>query len=324
MTSRTDLLAAGISSNEVQRNVRGGHWRRIRAGIYATVCVDGRNAWQQNYAGELCWGGDGAAISHRAAAFVFGLDGFLNPPAGRPDIVVPASSACRGATVHRSTMTIPTVSVFDLRVVSPEACLAQLGHRATEAEVELAMESALRHGITSVARLHEAAFGSLARMDGARALREILRRRPPDAPATASSVETTVLQLLRNLGCRHLERSVSIGSEDFSFVVRKRRLAVSCSTANVALPPSDRRAGLASTGWTIVEISMAELLADRDAVAERLQSALVRTQRGPARPRPRSRPRHLHLVDRGLASEPTAATTAAITAAITAQGAAAA
>ena len=112
------------------------------------------------------------------------------------------------------------VTVFP--VVSPEACLAQLGHRATEAEVELAMESALRHGITSVARLHEAAFGSLARMDGARALREILRRRPPDATATASSVETTVLQLLRKLGCRHLERGVSIGSENFSFVVRKR------------------------------------------------------------------------------------------------------
>lgn len=283
VVSRTQLLAIGVSSNEVQRKVRGGHWRRIRAGIYATTQVDGRDAWRQDYAGELCWGGEGAAISHRAAAFMFGLDGFLSPPKGRPDIVVSASSSCRGETVHRSTMTIPVVSVFDLRVVSPEACLVQLGHRATPDEVELAMESALRHRITSVTRLHEAAFGSLARMDGAKALRAILRRRPPDAPATSNSAETMVLQVLRNLGCRHLERGVSIGSEDFSFVIRKRRMAVSCLMSASIPRPSNRRIGLVDTGWTIVEVSLAELLSDASAVAYRLQAALVRTQRGPAR-----------------------------------------
>ena len=281
--SRTELLATGVSSNEVQRKVRGGHWRRIRAGIYATTQVDGRDVWRQEFAAELCWGGDRAAISHRAAAFIFGLDGFLTMPTGRPDIVVPASSSCRGESVHRSTIVMPIVSVFDLRVVSPEACLVQLGHRATPDKVELAMESALRHRITTVSRLHEAAFGSLARLDGAKALRAILRRRPPDAPATSNSVETMVLQVLRRLGCRSVERGVSIGSEDFSFVIRKRRMAVSCSMAASAPPPSNRRIGLANTGWTIVEVALGELLSDTGDVAYRLQAALVRTQRGPAR-----------------------------------------
>ena len=105
--TRSELLAAGISSNEVQRHVRGGRWRRIRAGIYATSCADASEAWLQDFAGELCWGGDDAAISHRAAAFVYGLDGFLQRAEGRPDIVVPAASACRGTNVYRSVLEIP-------------------------------------------------------------------------------------------------------------------------------------------------------------------------------------------------------------------------
>lgn len=281
--SRTQLLANGISSNEVQRHLRGGRWRRIRAGIYATSCDGSSEAWLADFAGELCWGGEEAAISHRAAAYLYGLDGFLQRPSGRPDIVVGASSACRGANVHRSTMNMPRVRVFELTVVSPEVCLAQLGHRSTEAEVEGAVESALRHGITTVERLHEVAYGSLARIEGARALRAVLRRRPPGAAATANGTETSVLQILRTLGCRQLERGVSIGAEEFSFVIRRRRLAVSCSSGREVPTPSTRRHGLAETGWTIVELCQADLVADPEAVAQTLQAALVRTQRGPVR-----------------------------------------
>lgn len=283
MISRTELLANGVTSNEVQRHVRGGRWRRLRVGIYATRQLELSKAWLQDFAGELCWGGEGTAISHRGAAYLYGFDGFAGECPVRPDITVPASSACRGPNVHRSTITVPTVSLFDLVVVSPEVCLAQLGHVASEDEVELAIESALRHGITTVARLQETAFGSLARIEGARVLRLVLRRRPPDAPATASAVETTVLQILRGLGCRKPERRAAIGSEQFSFVVRPRRLAVSCTNERIASPMSLRRQGLTDTGWTIVDISMVELMTDRKAAVEKLKAGIARTQRGPAR-----------------------------------------
>lgn len=281
--SRTELLASGVSSNEVQRRVRGGQWVRLRTGIYATTPDSVRHPWLLRFSGELCWGGDRAALSHRGAAFLYGLDGFASPDWA--DIVVPASSACRGSHVHRSQFDLPTVVLFDLPVVTPEVCIAQLGHVVSENMVEAALESALRHGLTSMDRLKAFVDGPMGRLDGCKVLRTVLRRRPASLPPTSNHLETSVVQIMRSFGCRSLDRHVQLGSTTFSLSLRKRRLAVSCRAGHQPpLAPSEREQ-LAEAGWTIVEVAQAEFVADERAVIDALRAAIVQATRQSARQR---------------------------------------
>ncbi len=289
ITSRSDLLRTGVSSNEIQRRVRSGEWQRIRTGIYALERVDPADpnaasvAWRRRFAAEVCWGGDEAAISHRAAAFLYGFDGFLTPPVARPEVTVPGRSACRGTHVHRSNHVLPRLVVSDLPVVTPEVCLLQLGQVCSPFGVEAALESALRHGITTLARVIEVAHGTLGRIEGGRILRAILRQRPIDAVPTANSLETSVLQVMRGLGCREIERHVTLGVEDYSFVVRRRHLCVVCSPTDVVAGATIRDFG--ETGWTVVEFGLRDLAAGPRAMAETVRTAILRSQRLSARVR---------------------------------------
>jgi very-short-patch-repair endonuclease len=273
--SRTELLALGVTSNEVQRRVRGGEWRRIRTGVYATTPTDGTNIWLQDFAGELCWGGEHAVLSHSTAAYLYGLDGFSRPRVGRPHIMVPADSACRGLNVHRTVLDHRTVSMFNLSVVAPDICLAQLGHVADVAEVELAVESALRHELVTLESLQEITTQAHTRIEGTRTLRTVLRRRPPDAPATRSQLETNVLQMLRHFGCAYPDRQVEMGAEVFAFTVPSRRLAISCVPRPEVTPAATRQV-LKQQGWTVVDVALTELLNNQQAVVERLRDAVTK------------------------------------------------
>ncbi len=300
--SRTDLLAAGVSSNEIQRLVRGRRWTRLRTGIYATTPKTVREPWLLTFAGELCWGGEHAAMSHRAAAFLYGLDGFLTP--GTPDIIVPASSACRGAHVHRTQFALPIVTLFDLPVVTPEVCITQLGHVVSENAVEAALESALRHGLTTVARLRAFVDGPLGRIDGGKVLRSIVRRRPADLTPTATYLETSVVQILRSFGCRSVERHARVDGIALSLVARKRHVAVSCGPGSRRVLRDHERALLLDSGWTVVEVTQAEFLADEQAVAESVRTAIVTAARQSARQRRLSR--RAELPPRGRSRGPAA------------------
>ncbi len=287
VTSRTALLAAGVTSNEIQRRVRAGQWTRLRTGIYATCREDAREPWLLTFAGEICWGGSRAALSHRAAAFLYGLDGFLVPSS--PDIVVPAASACRGDHVHRTQFELPTVMLFELPVVTPEVCLTQLGHVVSEHAVEAALESALRHGITTVERLQAFIDSPLGRIDGGKAMRALLRRRPPTLPPTSSHLETSVVQIMRGFGFRGLERHVGLGPVTVSLASRKQRLAVSCAPGSRSLLPDDVHERLLDQGWTVVRITQAEFAANERAVVETIRAAIVASKQQTARQRRLSR-----------------------------------
>lgn len=300
--SRIDLLSAGVSSNEIQRLVRGHRWTRLRTGIYATTPKTVSEPWLLTFAGELCWGGEHAAMSHRAAAFLYGLDGFLSPE--MPDIVVPASSACRGANVHRTQFDLPTVTLFDLPVVTPEVCLTQLGHVVSENAVEAALESALRHGLTTVARLSAFVDGPLGRIDGGKVLRLIVRRRPAELPPTATHLETSMVQILRSFGCRSVERHARVDGITLSLVARKRHVAVSCCPGSRRVLRDHERALLLDSGWTVVEVTQAEFLADEQAVAESVRTAIVTAARQSARQRRLSR--RAELPPRGRSRGPAA------------------
>jgi hypothetical protein len=289
IASRTELLASGVTSNEIQRRVRRGHWRRVRTGIYAIGPVApeqsspgavGPLTWRQRFAAELCWGGEHAVLSHRSAAYVYGFDGFLTLDSGAPDVTVPGNSACRGDRVHRTSHALDRVIVSDLAVVSPEVCLVQLGQVASAHAVEAALESALRHGITTVERVTAVAFGDDGRLEGGKVLRSILQRRPAGATPTANALETAVLQVMRGLGCRDIERRAMLSNHEYAFLVPRRRLAVVCANEPVAA-----NRDVTDAGWTILHFGLGDLAAGPRAMADTVRAAIIRSQRLTARVR---------------------------------------
>src|SRR3954449_7164350 len=98
------LLALGLSERAVQNRAASGRLHRIHRGVYAVgrkdLTIKGR--WMA--AVLAC--GEGAVLSHRAAATLHGL---MDARGARIDVTIPrrSSLARPGLRVHRSTCLLP-------------------------------------------------------------------------------------------------------------------------------------------------------------------------------------------------------------------------
>ena len=108
-------LAAGLTAVVVRRLVAQGHWERQGNGLYRINGV--KETWRGRLKGISLRAGDRAAISHRSAAALWGLEGF--EPWGRVDVTVPRSRRPRiaGVSVHRRDL--PRIAEKDGIPVTP-------------------------------------------------------------------------------------------------------------------------------------------------------------------------------------------------------------
>jgi hypothetical protein len=92
-------LTAGLTAVVVRRLVAQGHWERLGNGLYRVNGV--KETWRGRLKGISLRAGERAAISHRSAAALWGLEGF--EPWGRVDVTVPRNRRPRiaGVSVHR-------------------------------------------------------------------------------------------------------------------------------------------------------------------------------------------------------------------------------
>lgn len=227
---------------------------------------------------ELQRMGPGAVLSHRIAAHLHGLDGVGDEDL---DVVVPASSARRGPTVHRSARRVPTVAVAGFPVEAVPECLTHLGAVCPPDTVEVALESALRRGLTSVEHLHVALDGALGRLSGADTLRDVLVRRGIDAPPTRSLGESRLVQVTRAAGFEGLRRQVPVsdrrGSALGSVALADlgRRLAFDVVHPAEGLVGAARTArrlrALDAAGWRVAVWGEHHLVTHHGALAGRLR-----------------------------------------------------
>jgi hypothetical protein len=159
-------------------------------------------------------------ISHGAAAEFWGLDGFES---GVLEVTTVADiRRCRGAvSVHR-VASMPRVDVAVVRrpVTTVHRTLIDLGACADADLVELALECALRRGMTSMPRLTRRlqALEATGRR-GPSVVRKVLQRRGWGAPPTESALETRFLQFVRRYSLPPPDRQVPI-HDDGGFVAR--------------------------------------------------------------------------------------------------------
>ena len=190
---RDEAWALGASPSMLSRRVRDGRLVVLQPGTYTVpALLDDRS-----HLAAMCLRRHVIWASHRSAAALHGLDGLVVDVV---EVTVPIGVKLVAPGVHRSADLAP----FELTDVDGIPCtdatrtLCDLGAVVGDDALELALESALRRGLTSVSRLRWR-LEQLARPGraGPAALRRVLDRRPGDAEPTASELETRFLQTIR-------------------------------------------------------------------------------------------------------------------------------
>ncbi len=137
----------GVSPRTLQRHAAAQKIERVSRGIYLRPGPGSSpdEHWLARLDAHLLRGGPSAAISHRAAARLHGLEGFLDGERYE-DLTVPASSGWKSPPAIRSQTLIPAdvVDVLGRPITSLARTLADVGRFVTPDVHELALHSALR------------------------------------------------------------------------------------------------------------------------------------------------------------------------------------
>jgi hypothetical protein len=191
---------AGLTKRQIDRRIADERWRRLYRDVFracgAPVTWDGDLL-------AACWaGGFRAAAWRRSAAEVHAL------PGRRRDLVEITSPRWRRArhdtlAVHETKALDPIdlMVVRGIPVTTPARTLFDLGSKFRQGFVELAVENALRRGLTTEAEL-AATVRRLSRSgrSGGPILRSILGARDPGQRPTESEMETRLIQAMRAHG----------------------------------------------------------------------------------------------------------------------------
>lgn len=155
----------------------------------------------QNVMAACVWAGKEALASHRTAGMLWNLDGISMRR--EIEIVTTARVRAPGIFVHR----VETLPASDcavrhrIPVTGIERTLFDLGSTALPRAVDVAIDCALRRGLTSVPALRRflAERGGRGRR-GAGTLRQLLALRRDDEEAADSPMETDLFTILINAG----------------------------------------------------------------------------------------------------------------------------
>lgn len=195
-----DARNAGLSARQIDRRV-GGRWHLIHEGVYRVAGAP--VTWRGELRAALLAAGDGAAISHRAAAALYQLPGGR---AGAIELTCPRWTRTRRPEIvvheRRRVDERDTHVVDGLTVTRPELLLLDLAWlHPTERFLEILVQAARRRRLITYASARET-FDRHARrgLRGVAVLREVFDLWDPTQRATESEMETALRALLRELG----------------------------------------------------------------------------------------------------------------------------
>jgi very-short-patch-repair endonuclease len=231
------------------------------------------SSWQQLLWAAVLWGGDCSAISHRAAAALYRLDGCEPGPV---ELTVDVGASCRagGLRVHQSKWEgVETRTVSGLRVTAPEHTLVDLARTMPLDFLDDVLESALRLGLTTPERVRS----RLGSRPGSAALREILEHRGYGRPR-GSRLEGRFLRVLRDTGLPlpTSQHEVRIGAARYfiDFAYPELRLAIELDglakrTSRQAVDRElARQNAMVLDGWTVLRFTWSDVTERPDRVVD--------------------------------------------------------
>jgi hypothetical protein len=193
VVAREQLLAAGLSRHEIADRLRTGALLREYRGVYRV----GHRApsIEARYLAAVLACGDGALLSGRAAAHLWGLTSGAAPP---PEVTTRTERRIAGVVSQRARMFDPAdaTTCRGIPITTVPLTLVALGARLGSEDLARAChEAGVRHGTTP--RQVDAVLARRPNARGARALRSVLHG---DVQVTLSKLEARFLALLREQG----------------------------------------------------------------------------------------------------------------------------
>jgi hypothetical protein len=269
---RAQLLDAGLTRAGIERRVAAGWLYRQHRRVYAVghpgLTPHGR--WKA----AVLAGGDGAVLSHRSAAELWGLgrDGRI------PSITIPATSrsGTAGLEVHAGRLRRDEVVIYDgIRVTSAGRTLLDLGEALSVAELVACIDHA-----TNARRLGRTTMSSVIKRAPGRRGRKTLRQallitRPQDV-LTRSELERRALRLLRRAGLPLPEVNVRLHGHERDLLWRDARLVVELDGRAYHDPERDTRrdADLLARGYATLRFTWRQVVNDPEWVTDRLATVL--------------------------------------------------
>src|ERR1051326_6587337 len=194
--TRTQSLKSGLSEDAAFRRMRTGAWEPVLPSVYRVAGTP--VTWFQRLMAAALWAGPGAAISHRAAAALYGLPGFK-----RGIVEVSTTQRRQGAPrwviCHRVADRPPAhlPCPAGLPITSADRPLLDLsGIKGIDRkQVERALDEVLRRGLAS--RFRVAWTAGHSRAPGRWFLKKLIDVRLPGYAPPNGELEAEWLRLLK-------------------------------------------------------------------------------------------------------------------------------
>ena len=265
VVARRQLAAIGLSRRAVERRIASGRLHRIHLGVYAVGhTVLSRNA---RYLAAVLAAGDGAVLSHRSAAILWGIH---RSDAAKIDVTVPRSCgfrSTRSIAVHRPRLAPEPMTHAGVRVTTPVRTLQDLAIAVPRRTLEKAAEmaEALRLDVT---------------LDpdhpGAARLNDVLERHDLHS-ITRSPLEDEFLELCDRHGIPRPLVNTHVEGFEVDFVWPDARLIVETDsrtyhgTADAFERDRARDARLTAAGWRVVRFTRRQVRFEDAVVADLLR-----------------------------------------------------
>jgi hypothetical protein len=276
---------AGLTDRQIEQRIVDRRWTKLFRDVYRVAGAP--SLWE----GELlsaCWaGGFRAVASHRSAAELHGLPGRSRELI---EITCPRWRRARQASVrvHETKVLDPVdlTVVNGIAVTKPARTLFDLGGVCRAGLVELALENALRRGLTTLEELNATVKRvSRSGRPGGPVLRELIAARSPDRRPTESEMETRLLQAIRTHGLpapvvqyEIWNGSVFVARVDAAYpdsMIAIEYDSDEFHTGRVATGRDrDRRRRFVAAGWLPVEVGPADLRAGGASACAAISGAL--------------------------------------------------
>jgi predicted transcriptional regulator of viral defense system len=187
VVTRAELLAAGITHDEIKQRARTGTLLRQHRGVYRV----GHRApsVEARYLAAVRACGDGAVLSGRAAAYLWGI---LKGRPPEPEVTMPTKRRVPGLTIHRAR-SIERTTHRGIPITTVCRTLVDLArHLSLDALARACHEAGVLHDTRP--KQVEAVLATRPRIEGAAKLRAVLRG---DMPVTPSELERQFLRRLK-------------------------------------------------------------------------------------------------------------------------------
>ena len=287
VVSRAQLLAAGVGRSAIVRGTETGRLRAVFRGVYAVGHVALRREGWWMAALLVC--GEGAALSHRTAATVWGLvTGTILPI----DVTTSAAKGRKHAriTIHRTLLAPLDALVRDgLRVTTPSRTIVDLATtldgRALRDAVERAQD--LRRFDPDDIR---DTLARAPRRVGARRLEDLIAVMAPDEDNARSHLERLFFALTRKARLPTPVSNHEIAGRSRDFAWPDQRLVVETdgyrhhSSRQAKRRDNRRDRQLTALGWRPVRFTYEEIAFEPAEVAKELVGLLSRGRLAPCTP----------------------------------------